>query len=371
MALVCPYSLSVPGGVQGQVLSLARALRQGGHEATVLAPLDGGGADQVLPPGSVIGVGRSIPIPANGSIARLAPGPLSAGRTLAALGHLRPDVVHVHEPLAPGPTWAALARAEPKVGTFHRAGTVKGRALVAPAARRLCARLAVRAAVSVEAADTARLLAGGSYELIGNGVELERFAAAVPFPTGGPTVCFVGRHEPRKGLGVLLDAFGRLEPGLGARLWVTGEGPQTAELRRRFAPVGGVQWLGRVSDDELARRLAGASVLCAPSLGGESFGVVLVEALAARTVVVASDIPGYASVLGSHGVLVPPGDAVALAEALGTALVDAGLGRGCGSPTALEAAADRAARWSMRSVASRYLEVYEQLAHSPPASGRP
>jgi phosphatidyl-myo-inositol alpha-mannosyltransferase len=364
VALVCPYSLSVPGGVQGQVLSLARALRRAGHEATVMGPLEGPVPDGTLPPGSVVGVGRSVPVPANGSIARLAPGPLSLGRTLAALGRLHPDVIHLHEPLAPGPTWAALARPEPKVGTFHRAGVVTGRALLAPAAHALSARLAVRTAVSAEAADTARLLAGGTYEVIGNGVELDRFSAAVPSPSQGPTVFFVGRHEPRKGLSVLLDAFARLDPMLGAGLWVAGEGPQTTELRRRFSDIAGVQWLGRVDDEELARRMAGASVLCVPSMQGESFGVVLLEAMAARTVVVASDIPGYAAVLGSHGVLVPPGDAVALARALGAALVDVATGGGCGSPAALDAAFARAARWSMPSLAARYVEIYERLTTS-------
>lgn len=366
-----PYSLSVPGGVQGQVLALARALRGAGHEAVVIGPLDGRAHGDGLPDEAVVGVGRSLPVPANGSVARLALGPWAARRTWAALSRLRPDVVHLHEPLAPGPTWAALARPEPKVGTFHRAGTVNGRAVLARPARHLADRLAVRVAVSEEAAATADALAPGTYEIIGNGVELERFRQASPWPTDGPTVLFLGRHERRKGLEILLDAFSRLDRALGARLWVVGSGPQTASLRRRFAAAADVRWLGALDDDELARRAAAAAVVCVPSLGGESFGVVLVEAMAARAVVVASDIPGYAAVLGSHGVLVPPGDAGALAVALGDALADVAQGRAVASPAALDAAQLWAERWSMASVAARYAEIYRRLTAAGSGSGEP
>lgn len=371
MALVCPYSLSVPGGVQGQVLGLARALRREGHLATVVGPLDESWSGADLAPGAVIGVGASVPVPANGSVARLAPGPLAAARTWAALARLRPDVIHLHEPLAPGPTWAALARPEPKVGTFHRAGAVAGRVVLAAPAHWLSARLAARTAVSDEAAATACAVAGGTYQVIGNGVELERFAAASPWPTEGPTVLFVGRHERRKGLAVLLDAFARVDGALGARLWVAGDGPETAALRRRFRGLAAVQWLGVIEDGELARRMAAAAVVCAPSLGGESFGVVLVEAMAARAVVVASDIPGYAAVVGSHGVLVPPGDAAALAGALGATLADVEAGRAGASAAALAVASSWADQWSMTSVAARYAEIYARLAPSDGDWARP
>ncbi|HAM03632.1 MAG TPA: glycosyltransferase family 1 protein [Acidimicrobiaceae bacterium] len=370
VALVCPYSLSAPGGVQGQVLGLARALRRAGHEAVVLAPVDSPLPDTRLPAGAVVALGRTVPVPANGSVARLAVNPLAAGRVVGALRRLRPAVVHLHEPLAPGPTWAAMARPEPKVGTFHRAGDVKGVRLLAPAARLLGSRLAARTAVSEQARHTAQRLVGGDYVLVGNGVELDRFATAQPWPTEGPTVVFVGRHEPRKGLDVLLDAFGQLDPALGARLWVAGEGPETAGLKHRFGASGGVEWLGRVDDDELARRMVAATALCAPSRFGESFGVVLLEAMAARAVVVASDIPGYAAVVGSHGVLVPPGDAAALAGALGTVLAPGASG-GVGSPAFLQAAAAHGRHWSMDAVAERYLEVYRATLDTGPAPAAP
>jgi phosphatidylinositol alpha-mannosyltransferase len=361
VALVSPYSLSVPGGVQGQVLALARALRRVGHEAVVMGPADGPVPDTGLPSSAVVELGRSLPVPANGSIARLSVGPLTQARVLRAIERLHPDVVHLHEPLAPGPTWASLARPEPKVGTFHRSGAVTGRSLLAPAARFLTRRLAARTAVSEEARTTAEALAGGDYEIIGNGVELDRFTTARPWPTSGPTVLFVGRHERRKGLDALLEAFAGLDTAFDATLWIAGEGRDTAELRRRFTHVRNLEWLGRIDDDELAARLVGAHVLCAPSRGGESFGIVLVETMAARTLVVASDIPGYAAVVDGHGLLVPPGDVPALREALSRALADTAAGRGPGAPAALAAAASYAEQWSMDVIAARYLAVYEHV----------
>ena len=377
VALVSPYSLSVPGGVQGQVLGLARALRRAGHEASVVAPADGHLTDTGLPEEAVVVVGRSLPVPANGSVARLAMGPGAAARTLRALHRLAPEAVHLHEPLAPGVTWAALGWPGPKVGTFHRAGAVAGGRVLAPAARLLAGRLAARTAVSEAAAATARALVGGDYEVIGNGVDLERFLArpdgAVPrgAPVEDPVVLFVGRHEPRKGLALLLEGFGRLGDDRRGSLWVAGEGPQTAALRAGGGAGRRVEWLGRLPDDELAERLGRAQVLCAPSLGGESFGVVLLEAMAAGAVVVASDVPGYASVVGGHGVLVPPGDARALAGALEAVLAQVRAGEGCASAGALEAARAHAATWSMEAVAARHLAVYRRVAGPGAATRSP
>jgi phosphatidylinositol alpha-mannosyltransferase len=244
---------------------------------------------------------------------------------------------------------------------------------MAPAARALASRLTERTAVSDAAAATARSLVGGDYRIIGNGVELERFephasetanpAEAGPAPT--PVVLFVGRHERRKGLDVLLEAFSGLDPALRARLWVAGEGRQTAERRARFSADNRVEWLGRLDEHDLAVRFGAAHVVCAPALHGESFGIVLVEAMAARAVVIASDLPGYSAVVGSHGVLVPPGDPRALAGALSSVLADVVAARGCASTRSLDAAAAHARKWSMDAVAARYLEVYEEaLVHS-------
>jgi len=366
VALLCPYSLSRPGGVQGQVVGLARALAAAGHDATVLAPADGPvHLRGLVPDGPVrlVRLGRSVALPANGSVAPVALGPGAALRAVRTVRGGGFDVLHLHEPLAPGPGWACLAAcALPKVGTFHRAGGSLAYRLLGPIARRGASHLAVRCAVSPEAEATAREALGGSYEVVGNGVDLERFASADPWPTEGPTVLFVGRHEQRKGLAVLLDAFGRLDPAAALTLWVAGEGPDTDALRRRHPPGRRLVWLGRVDDDELAARLAGAHALCAPSLGGESFGVVLLEAMAARTAVVASDLPGYAAVVGDHGVLVPRGDAAALAGALAGVAADAAAGTGRCSPAALDAALAHASQWAMPAVADRYVEIYRRVA---------
>ncbi|MDP9005820.1 MAG: glycosyltransferase family 4 protein [Actinomycetota bacterium] len=355
VALVSPYSLSVPGGVQGQVLGLARALRALGHDAVVLGPVDG-----PAPPG-VTAVGGSVALPANGSVAPIALAPSAAARTVRALGRGDFDVVHLHEPLVPGPCLASLvASPRPLIGTFHAAGTSASYRWAGRVLGRLAQRLGRRCAVSAEAAALARRHLGGRYDLVPNGVEVARFADVDPWPTDAPTVVFVGRHEPRKGLAVLVAALPELPAQ--AQVWVVGEGPQTARLRAACAGDSRVRWLGRLGDDELLRRLAGAHVLCAPSLGGESFGMVLLEAMAAGTAVVASDIAGYAAVArpDREAVLVPPGDARALGAALRRVLTEPDL-----AATLVAAGARRAEELSSERMAERYLERYAALALSP------
>jgi phosphatidylinositol alpha-mannosyltransferase len=189
-----------------------------------------------------------------------------------------------------------------------------------------------------------------------NGIEVERFAKATPWPTEGPTILYVGRHEPRKGLAVLLEAMAALPPDV--RLWVTSDGPDTAKLRARYDDPR-VEWLGRVDDEERNRRLKGADVFCAPSLHGESFGVVLLEAMAASTPVVASDLPGYRNVArpGAEGLLVPPGDPAALAAALRQVLTDTQR-----AAHLVEGGDRRAEELSMDRLAERYLSIYADLA---------
>lgn len=352
IGLVCPYSLSYPGGVQGQVLAQARALRALGHEVRVLAPCDG-----PPPDGGVTPLGNSVPLAGNGSVAQLAPDPACILRTLAALRDEAFDVVHLHEPFCPGPTLTALAFAsEPLVGTFHRAGMGAAYTFWRPVTVRMARRLRARVAVSEDARRTATEALAGTYEVLPNGIEVERFAKATPSPTTGPTVLFVGRHEPRKGLSVLVEAMALLGPAV--HVWVAGEGSETAELQARTAGDARVQWLGRLDDAEIASRMRGADVLCAPSLHGESFGVVLLEAMAASTPVVASDLPGYRNVAvpGKHALLVPPGDATALAAALARVLDDPALA------AELAAAGElRASELSMERLAERYLDLYDRV----------
>tara|TARA_B110000014_G_scaffold68911_1_gene47032 strand:- start:617 stop:1270 length:654 start_codon:yes stop_codon:yes gene_type:complete len=211
-------------------------------------------------------------------------------------------------------------------------------------------------AVSVDAATMARESLGGDYEVLFNGVEVQRSREATPWPTDGPTIFFVGRHEPRKGLAVLLDAMAGL--GSDVRLWVAGDGPQTEELRARVAGDVRVQWLGRISDEERTARIRGADVFCAPSLRGESFGVVLLEGMACDTPVVASEIPGYAKVArgGGDALLVPPGDAAALGTAIAKVLADPVL-----ADRLVVAGRERAEQFSMRRLANHYLEAYSSV----------
>jgi len=352
VAQVCPYSLSVPGGVQGQVLGLARAMRSLGHEARVLGPCDGPPPEAWVTP-----LGLSIPTAANGSVAPIAPDPAAALRTIRALRDEGFDIVHLHEPLVPGPTLTSLIVADaPRVGTFHRAGDSNAYSKLRPAVRWMARKLDLRCAVSRDAAATAQAALGGRYELLFNGIEIDRFAKADPAPTDGPTIFFIGRHEPRKGLAVLVEAMAHLPAGV--QLWIGGDGPQTAELRARSAGDPRVHWLGRLSETDKARRLRGATVFCAPSLGGESFGVVLLEAMAARVPVVASDLPGYRSVVrsGFDAVLVPPGDAEALAGALAQVIGDDDL-----AAELTAGGEQRAAGFAMERLADRYLGLYATL----------
>jgi phosphatidylinositol alpha-mannosyltransferase len=353
IGLVCPYSLTIPGGVQGQVLGLARTLRGLGHETRVLGPCDGPPPDAGVTP-----LGKSVPTAANGSVAPIAPDPSAQLRTIRALRDEDFDVLHLHEPLAPGPTLTSLLfKNSPMVGTFHAAGDSASYRYAAPVLKRLLRRLDARVAVSADAVKLAQGYLGGAYELLFNGIEIERYAKATPHPTDGPTIFFIGRHEPRKGLAVLLEALQALPPDV--RLWVGSDGPETAELRVAHGKDDRIEWLGRLTDEEKASRLRGADVFCAPSLRGESFGVVLLEAMAAQTPIVASDLDGYRNVAtdGVDAVLTPIGDVVALAAGLQRVLGDQGL-----QAELIEGGDRRAAEFSMDHLAERYLEIYRGIA---------
>jgi phosphatidylinositol alpha-mannosyltransferase len=360
IGLVCPYSLSVPGGVQGQVLGLARALRAMGHEARVLGPCDG------PPPTSyVTPLGNSLPTTANGSIAPLAPDPSAALRTMRALRDEDFHVLHLHEPLAPGPTMTALTLdSTPMIGTFHAAGHSASYRMLNPVVRWLADHLDQRVVVSKDALELAQRYLGGEYDVLFNGVELDRYAAVAPWNgTGhpaGPTVFFCGRHEERKGLSVLLAALEHV-PG-DVRCWVASDGPETARLQQQYADNGRIEWLGRISDDDKIARLRAADVFCAPSLHGESFGVVLIEAMAAGTAVVASALDGYRNVAtdGVDARLVVPGDVDDLGRALTQVLSDQALRR-----RLVDAGARRAQEFSMETLAQAYLDRYRRLAESP------
>jgi phosphatidylinositol alpha-mannosyltransferase len=353
VGMVSPYSLSIPGGVQAQVMGLARELRRTGIEVRVLGPCDG------PPPATfVTPLGNSLPTSANGSVAPLAPDPAAALRTMRVLYEEQFDVLHLHEPFAPGPTMTSiLLHPVPVVATFHAAGESASYRYLGSPIRAASHNIAHRVAVSKDAVTLVRDTIGGEFEVLYNGVELERYRTVPPTPGTGPTVFFCGRHEERKGLDVLLAAARRLGPDV--TVWVASDGPDTARLKAQYADDRRIVWLGRLSDDEKIARLRGADVFCAPSLRGESFGVVLIEAMAAGTCVVASSLDGYRNVAtdGVDALLSEPADEEALAANLARALADTGL-----RERLVAAGSRRADDFSMVSLAARYAEIYRSVA---------
>ena len=349
VGMVCPYSLTVPGGVQQQVLGLARAMRSKGHEVRVLGPCDGPPPESFVTP-----LGNSLPTAANGSIAPLAPDVPAALRTIRALNDEAFDVLHVHEPLVPGPSLSAvLMKLAPVVATFHSAGESAAYRAFNRQLTRIASRIDIRVAVSKDAVELARRYVGGEYEILFNGIEIESFAG--PDLPRENAVFYIGRHEPRKGLGVLLDAMAHLPADV--RLWVASEGPETAALKERHRDDTRIEWLGRISDEEKVRRLRTARAFCAPSLRGESFGIVLLEAMASAVPVVASRIDGYTNV-ATHdvdSVLVEPQNPEALAGALARVLADPRL-----SSRLVAAGVEKAKKYSMDTLADNYIEIYRR-----------
>ena len=327
VGLVCPYSWDIPGGVQAHVRDLAEALIDLGHEVSLLTPAD---EDTPLPPYAV-SAGRALPVRYNGSVARLQFGPVSAARARRWLREGRFDVLHLHEPstLSLSLTVLMLARG-PIVATWHSSMT-RSRTLSAlsgplqPFLEKISGRIAVSAA--------ARRLQvehlGGDAVEIPNGVAVDHYATAEPLP-GYPrpgTVGFLGRYdEPRKGMPVLLDGLARLAPDRPElRLLIAGRG-DADDLLSELPPVlaGRVELMGQVSEADKARMLRSIDVYCAPNLGGESFGIILLEAMAAGAPIVASDLDPFRRVLddGRAGTLFRTGDPAALAKALAGLLDD-------------------------------------------------
>lgn len=327
--MVTPYDLSHEGGVNRHVQALAAALIAEGHEALVLGPASG------AVPAGCHGLDGVVPVRANGSVARI--GLLTSARTTRRwLDERGFDLIHVHEPLVPGPGRQALGWArrhgQPVVATFHASAEreLPVQTLLRRAASAGLSRIDYGIAVSRQAKAFSRAVFRGRTAVVPNGVDLTRFTAALarlpaPGPHRRPRVLFVGRFgERRKGFGLLLEAAERLAAaGRAVEVRVAGSGPVEPYARR--AAAAGVTFLGRLDDEPLAAAYREADLFCAPSLGGESFGMVLVEAMAAGCPVVASDIPGYAEAARGAALLVPPGDAAALAEALWRAATDGAL----------------------------------------------
>jgi phosphatidyl-myo-inositol alpha-mannosyltransferase len=378
IALVSPYSWTYQGGVNRHVEALAEQFISQGEHVRVLAPWDPPGflsrrlhrsqPELREAPDYLVPLGRTIGYGANGAVSNLSSfpqGPISLRRELRAGGY---DVVHVHEPLAPLVGWDAMTfRGAPVVGTFHAYSTRAFPNHVATllGARRRFNQLSARIAVSEAAAWTGRRWFGGDYVIVPNGVDLEA-APEGPKPASDELrLLFVGRAEERKGLPVLLSAFQALVEHVPSRLTVIGADPE--DLSRLISDpelLSHIDVLGKVSDSVLWRHLGDADLLCAPSLAGESFGMVLTEAFAAGTPVIASEIAGYSDVVtdGVDGVLVPPADPQALAEELQLLAHE---------PERLiamgEAGRRSAERYAWPRVADHVKKVYEWVTEPAPA----
>jgi phosphatidyl-myo-inositol alpha-mannosyltransferase len=321
IGIACPYTWAVPGGVQQHVRDLAEALIDLGHSVSVISPAD----DDMPLPDYVVPAGRAMPVPYNGSVARLAFGFLSASRVRRWVKEGGFDVLHVHEPAAPSLSLLACWVASgPIVATVHTA-MPRSRVLHAayPILQSALEKINGRIAVSEAARTTLVEHLGGDAVLIPNGVATRRYAVAEPLPgwpgTGG-AIGFLGRmDEPRKGLALLLRAFEMLGAERdGLRLLIAGPGDAADVLERVPAPLRDrVVLLGQVSEQDKVRMLHSVDVFCAPNTGGESFGIVLAEAMAAGAPIVASDLDAFRRVLrgGRAGELFATGDAADLARA--------------------------------------------------------
>ncbi len=333
IGIVVPFSWSFWGAVVEHAELQAQALMERGHDVRLIMANDPPGQfTRVLhprvgrhgdPPAHVIPVGRSVIVPANGSLPNIALSPRTVFRIRRTLARERFDVLHLHEPMTPAICVAVLSLAtEPIVATHHASGDLGWMKLGMPGWGFLMDRVDQRIAVSERARESADRWLGGPWEIVPNGV-------LVP-PHADPgnrehTVVFAGRHEPRKGLQVLLRAWPEIRRRTGARLKVAGADPLAVGLlmRRLRTPSDGIDVVGFLAQEDLTDLLRSTKALIAPSLGGESFGMVLTRALACATPVVASDIPGYREVItAGTSVAVPPDDPRALAEAVESLLAD-------------------------------------------------
>ncbi len=381
IGLVTPYSWTVPGGVNQHVEHLASQLKARGHEVWVIAPVGAitpswrpvEGRRLAAATERLIPMGSALSLPANGSRAYVGMNPRVLARMDSALRRTSFDLLHVHEPLTPLVSAAAvLLTPTPVVGTFHAALDASLPYVVTSSlGRKFMARVDVRVAVSEAALAYPARLFPGEYQIIPNGVAIEEYGRAVGRARVAGRVCFIGRPEKRKGLEVLLTAFFDLrERRRGVTLSIIGATTgQILDVLRaggaRHVDLAGIEARGWVTDEEKIDELARAEVVCAPSLSSESFGMVLVEAMAAGVPVVASDLPGYRSVLrdGAAGRLVPPNDWPRLATAL-DALLDDPAERARLSAAGLAVA--RELSWTR--VTDELLAVYE---HAMVVGGRP
>jgi phosphatidylinositol alpha-mannosyltransferase len=329
IGLVSPYVYPLPGGVTEHVRYLYEGLRLRGHDVRIITSSHG---LQRSSEGDVIRLGKGFSMPTNGSVGTVTLSPRYVSQVNTMLERERFDLLHFHEPFVPFLSLVVLRQSTSvNIATFHAyAGFSPSYEFGSRVLGSYADRLHGRIAVSAAARHFIDRFFPGDYKVIPNGVDVDRYRKAVPlarWQDGTRNVLFVGRHEPRKGLIELLKAFRILrKTGCDCRLLVVGSGPQEREARRYVMTrrLGGVEFLGRVSDNEKAQLFKTADVYVSPATGRESFGIVLLEAMAAGTAIVCSDIHGYKGVVrrGTDGLLVPPRKPKALAAAIGTLLAD-------------------------------------------------
>ncbi|MBI4216224.1 MAG: glycosyltransferase family 4 protein [Chloroflexi bacterium] len=371
IALVSPYDYGYPGGVNAHVRQLQSNFLCLGHEAVVIASSSGSS----LPPanGKTILLGRPVPIPTGGSIARIALSPRLAGPVKEMLAEEKFDIVHLHEPLLPAlPITVLRFSSAINVGTFHAYhDSHRGYGYGKPILKRWFRRLHGKIAVSRPAMEFVQHYFPGYYNIIPNGIDYERFSqetAPMPdFRDGKLNILFVGRLEKRKGLKYLMQAFEFIKREFPqARLIVVGPAGGALPIYQKFVAERGLEdvaFVGRVSEDDLPRYYAAADVFCAPATGNESFGIVLLEAMASGRPVVASNIEGYASVIPSRevGILVEPESVESLVGALSHLLADASLRQRMG-----EAGRRHARQYSWDLVAQKVLSYYQRILSEKP-----
>ncbi len=376
--LSTPFDISYPGGVNAHVLTLDRELRHLGHQTRILSP--GAPDGTIADDGHICRIGHAYPIQANGSVARLALSPRLSRYVQPFLDQEAFDVLHLNDPLTSTLHLAVLdCSRTANIGTFHSSNTSRlgfnllfrlGRPIFAQFDKHIHGRIAV----SPTARDFIANYFPGNYELIPNGIDFQQFAKDVEpdsrFASDRPTVLFVGRYnEPRKGFRYLLRAMARVQAQIpDARLLVVGPG-NPAAFRQQISRAGlhSVEFVGEVPVEELPAFYASADVFCAPSTGRESFGIVLLEAMAAGKPVIASDIPGYRSVIetGSEAILVEPANAKTLGDAILTVLRNPSL-----ASRLAEVGRERARACAWQNIAQRVVECYER-ARKPVSDGQP
>ncbi len=373
IALVSPYDFAHPGGVTNHISALERHFTRMGHEVKVIAPASRAVStfgDRFIP------IGKPRPIPASGSIIRITISLRLASTIKAVLSQENFDIIHLHEPLMPMLCSAVLRFSNaPNIGTFHacdgRPGYSFGRPITTIMINRRLHKLDGRIAVSKPAMDYASKYISGYYNIIPNGIDLEHFSPDVApieeFCDGKQNILFVGRLERRKGLKYLIKAYQRVKQEIpNSRLIVVGPGTRPRKKYEKWAlrnALEDIVFVGYASYAELPRYYKTADVFCAPATSRESFGIVLLEAMAVGKPIVATNIDGYASVVthGEDGLLVPPKDSRALARALVSVMSNETLRQQMGARGRL-----KAGEYSWEHVAQRVFDYYVRVLNESP-----